>query len=124
MMPGEIAFDAARLIADLRRGDPGAIAQAYRITFAAELGRLVLAHHLAECGVGNALAPSATSGQTLFYAAGRHDGALLLATAAGYDQASLAVAVLTDQLEGTSDDAAFNHPAPLEGYEPGSDEDF
>lgn len=87
-------FDAARLIAEIRRGDGRALEQAYAYTFGNELGRLVLAHHLAECGVGNAL-----GAENLKYAAGKHDGALSLASKAGFDQASLAVAVLSDELE-------------------------
>lgn len=100
------AFDAARLIADVRRGDETALAQAYKHTFGNALGRLVLAHHLVECGVGNAL-----GAEGLKYAAGKHDGALQLASRAGFDQAAVAVAVLTDELEERSDDETSRYPA-------------
>jgi hypothetical protein len=92
--PAPSAIDAVRLIDLVRRGDQVAIGQAYQLTFGNDLGRLVLAHHLAECGVGNPLGT-----ENLKYAAGKHDGALLLALKAGFDQASVAVAVLTDNLE-------------------------
>lgn len=92
-------FDAARLIAEVRRGEPGAIEQAYKVTFGNDLGRLVLAHHLAECGVGNALGAEA-----LKYKAGVHDAAISLASKAGFDQAAIAVGVLTDNLEERSDE--------------------
>ncbi|MGH6955296.1 MAG: hypothetical protein ACREEW_01370 [Caulobacteraceae bacterium] len=108
-------FDAARLIADVRKGDPAALAQAYKITFGHDLGRLVLAHHMAECGVGNALGGAQSAG-ALRYQAGRHDAALALASAAGFDQASIAVAVLSDTLQGTQDDDAFNHPSDPSAY--------
>lgn len=95
------AFDAVKLIADIRAGDPRALDGAYRVTFGTELGRLVLAHHLQDCGVGNAL-----GGQDLAYRAGRHDGALALAAKAGFDAASIAVAVLTDQLQEPDNDGS------------------
>ncbi len=101
-------FDAARLIADVRRGDPEAISEAYRRTFGHEMGRLVLAHHLADCGVGSALGH-----KQLKYAAGKHDAAILLASLAGFDQAALAVAVLTDNLEERSDDQSSNFADPV-----------
>lgn len=98
-MPAEIIpFDAEKLVADIRKGDGTALQQAYRVTFGTEMGRIVLAHHLQECGVGNALGE-----KKLKYSAGRHDAALLLASKAGFDQASLAVAVLTDDLRGGND---------------------
>lgn len=97
------AIDGPALIAAIRGGKPEAIDQAYRLTFAGDLGRLVLAHHLAECGVGNQLGREA-----LEYVAGKHDGALLLASKAGYDQASISVAVLTDDLKGDEDDGSDN----------------
>lgn len=108
-------FDSARLIADVRKGDPQALADAYRHTFGHELGRLVLAHHLADCGVGSALGR-----EDLEYAAGRHDAAIALASKAGFDQASLAVAVLTDTLEGATHDGpsyayADTDPDALDG---------
>jgi hypothetical protein len=99
----DIPFDAVKLIADIRAGDGEAMAQAYRATFGGDLGRLVLAHHLQECGVGNALGD-----ENLKYRAGRHDGALLLASKAGFDAVSIAVAVMTDQLEGNTDERSID----------------
>lgn len=103
--PAPPAFDAARLIADLRAGDEAAVRRAYLATFGTDLGRLVLTHHMAECGVGNPLGP-----KKLKYAAGMHDGALKLAAMAGFDQSAINVAVISDNLEGRTDDEAFNHP--------------
>lgn len=104
------AIDGPALIAAIRLGDDEALARAYRAVFANDLGRLVLAHHLAECGVGNALGTD-----NLKYAAGKHDGALLLALKAGFDQAAVAVGVLTDNLEERSDarSSGFDY-APLD----------
>lgn len=109
------AIDGQRLIFEVRRGDPDAIERAYKITFGHDLGRLVLAHHLAECGVGNPLGPD-----NLKYAAGRHDGALALALKAGFDQAAVAVAVLTDNLEERTDESS----GFAGGYIPSDDDDF
>jgi hypothetical protein len=88
-------IDAARLIADVRRRDEKALDEAYRLTFGGELGRLVLADHLVSNGVGRPLGREATP-----YDLGAHDAALFLASCAGFDEASVAVAVLTDNLEG------------------------
>ena len=76
---------------------------------------------MANCGVGNMLGQADSAGQ-LRYQAGRHDAALELAAAAGFDQASIAVAILTDQLEGTLTDETYNHPDPP-AYVPGSNDD-
>jgi hypothetical protein len=95
------AIDGARLIAEVRRGDEEALRRAYQVTFGHDLGRLVLAHHLQECGVGNALGTD-----DLKYRAGKHDGALQLALKAGFDQAAVAVAVLTDELEERADEGS------------------
>ena len=111
------AFDAARLIADVRKGEPEAIAQAYQRVFGNDMGRLVLAHHLATCGVGGRFGPDLTD-QQLRYAAGRHDAAIELATSALFDQAAIVVATLTDNLEGNS------HEEPAFNYTPPSDDDF
>lgn len=93
------AFDAVKLLADLRAGDGARIAEAYKRTFGNDLGRFVLTHHLQECGVGNPLGPDVSG-----YQAGRHDAALALASIAGFDQSSIAVAVLSDSLEETHHD--------------------
>ena len=100
-----LPFDHARLIADMRRGDPEAMAEAYRMTFGSDFGRLVLLDHLQKCGVGRQLGD-----ESLKYKAGMIDGAISLCVAAGYDQVSLAATVLTDQLEENPDGAAFFHP--------------
>lgn len=105
------AFDALRLIADLRRGAPAAINEAYRRTFGSDLGRLVLAHFMAECGVGNVIGAQLTDAE-LRYAVGRHDAAILLAHAAHFDQAATVAAVLSDNLEGRTDDLDANHGPP------------
>jgi hypothetical protein len=115
-------FDAARLIADVRKGDQEALARAYKATFDHALGRLVLADFLASHGVGRPYGAGASVGE-LRYACGQQDAALELARRAGFDAASIAVATMTDQLEGTTDDPAFNHAEP-QGYTPGLDEAF
>ncbi|HUO21710.1 MAG TPA: hypothetical protein VMU59_04275 [Caulobacteraceae bacterium] len=102
------AFDAKRLIADIRKGDPDAIARAYRATFDNQVGRLVLAHHLADMGVGNVFGQGLTDAE-LRYAVGRHDAAIALAHAALFDQAAISVAVLSDNLEGSTDDETAQH---------------
>lgn len=111
------AIDTARLIFELRRGNEAAIAQAYRSTFANDLGRLVLAHHLMTMGVGNIIDIHATDGE-LYAAVGRHNAAIELAQAAGFTEAAIAVASLTDDLQGgTDDDQSY-------AFVPESDEDF
>jgi hypothetical protein len=111
-MPG---FDAAALIAELRRGDEDAMARAYRYTFGGELGRRVLAHFLHQCGVGRVM-KLGESARHDAYAAGQHDAGLALAQMAGFDQASIAVAVLSDNLEGNTDDRQFNFAADGSQY--------
>ena len=98
-------FDHAALIAGVRRKDAKAIERAYLETFGSDLGRIVLAHHLVECGVGMLLGRD-----DLDYKAGRHDAAIHLATAAGFDQAAIAVATLTDTLEGSIHEQTFVDP--------------
>lgn len=111
-------YDRARLIADVRKNDQEAIAKAYAETFQNELGRLVLAHFLVQCGVGAVRGQAETAAQ-LRYQTGRHDAALELALAAGFDAASVAVGVMTGDLEGTTDDATYNH-----AYRPGAADEF
>ena len=107
-------FDAKRLIADLRKDDPAAVRQAYRWVFASDLGRFVLAHFMADCGVGTPFGLQA-SDTDVRYVAGQHDAALKLAGLAGFDRASVAVAELTFELTGTEDDEHANYtPAALE----------
>lgn len=107
-------FDALRLVADLRRGDQTAFEEAYQRTFGNEMGRLVLAHHLAECGVGNALGRHLTDAE-LRYAIGMHDSAINLAAKAGYDQAAIAVGVLSDNLEGKDNELGANYQGGAAG---------
>ena len=110
-------FDAARLIADMRKGDPIAIEEAYTRTFGNNLGRLVLAHHLAVCGVGNKIGGLGVSPGDLAYAVGRHDAAIELALAAHFDQAAVVAALASETLEGNDDaDPAYN-------FVPGDDYD-
>lgn len=100
-------FDAKKLAAQIRgatEGDANAlINEAYARVFAGDLGRLVLAHHLMECGVGSIFGPEA-SDQQLRYQAGRHDSAIMLANTAGYDAAAISTAVLSDTLEEPEDE--------------------
>lgn len=116
------AFDVGKLIADVRKGGEP-VERAYRLLFDTELGRLVLAHHLAECGVGRRYGSEATAAQ-LRYSTGMQDAALELARMAGFDHVDHAVAVMTDHSEGTTDDAAFNHQPDLPVYVPGPGEEF
>jgi hypothetical protein len=106
VLTGAPDFDHAALIAELRAGRADRLDHAYRLVFASELGRLVLADHLASCGFGDPL-----GADNLAYKAGMIDGALNLANKARFDRASLTVAIITDQLEGNQDEPAFNYSA-------------
>lgn len=90
-------FDARRLIAEIKAGDGEALAQAYRLTFHTELGRLVLAHHLNACGIGQIEGPGG-SNDNRNYAAGFRDAALTLASHAGFGPEAIAVAIIADEL--------------------------
>lgn len=93
-------FDAAWLVGRIREGAADRellVAEAYRQVFQTELGRIVLLHHLMSCGVGQISGPAMTDSQRS-YGAGMHDAAVQLAADAGYDQAGMAVQVLTDVL--------------------------
>lgn len=105
-------FDAARLIADVRRGTPEAVAEAYKMTFGHPFGRFVLAHFAAACGVGGKLGVG-----DLKYHAGRHDAAVELINLAGFDQISAVVAVMTDNLEGSDDEPAYSHAEELDEFD-------
>jgi hypothetical protein len=106
------AIDMPFLLAQLREGDAAAreraTAQAYRATFATEIGRFVLLHHLWACGVGRRTGCEASDTQ-LRYSAGMMDSAIMLANEAGYDEAALAASVLTQEL------ADERHP-PDDGF--------
>lgn len=106
-----LVFDTRRLIALVRLGDEEALARAYQMTFNTEVGRLVLAHHLMVCGVGNAIPINGANDQELRYLIGRHNAALDLASFAGLDQATIVVAALTGTLE-------ENHHAPAQQEPP------
>jgi hypothetical protein len=95
-------FDAARLMAELRENNPEAVAQAYSHVFDTGLGRLVLGLHLMDCGVGNRIGKPGMTDAELYYAVGRHDAAIELASKI-YDPASMAVSVITGKLEGKDD---------------------
>ncbi len=117
---GPPAFDAGRLIADLRRGDADALDEAYRRTFGGLMGRLVLGHFMALCGVGSTFGGVGVADGDLRYAAGRHDAAIQLAERAHFDQAAILAALATGELEGTDDDEpTFNYTPPLS-----DDDDF
>lgn len=83
-------FDAERLAAEIRKGDPEAVALAAKQLFDTGLGRHVLAAFLIENGVGQQLGRPGMSPQDLAYQVGRHDAALSLVETV-YDQASLIV---------------------------------
>lgn len=93
-------FDAARLMADLRGGDPEAVALAFNTVFDTGLGRLVLGLHLMDCGVGNIIGKPGMTHDELAYAVGRHDAAVALASRV-FDPAALVVATFTGELEGS-----------------------
>jgi hypothetical protein len=98
--PPKPKFDAARLIAAIREGAPNRgelLAQAHSVVFGSEMGRLVLLNFLAENGVGGIFGHEISDAQ-LRYQAGRHDAALELALAAGFDAVNVAAAVLTETL--------------------------
>lgn len=116
-------FDVRKLIALVRQGDPAAVRQAYAVTFGSELGRFVLLHHLAECGVAQTQGRGTTASDR-DYAAGMHDAALQLAALAGFDQTAAAAVVLTDELtEENHDDTQFEGSA-LAGFTPDHDDEF
>lgn len=100
------AIDGPALIAAVRAGNSEALERAYRMTFGHDMGRLVLAHHLWSCGVGQPLGTN-----NLKFAAGKIDAALELAAMAGFDASAVAVAVLTDDLEETGHEgsASFDY---------------
>jgi hypothetical protein len=95
--------DHARLVGDLKRDDPRAIAYAYAQVFGSQLGRLVLTHQLAEAGVGKVRGPG-LSPEDSRYHDGRADQALQLLNRAGFGDVSAAHAVAADILEGQDHD--------------------
>jgi hypothetical protein len=98
-----VFVDHARLVSDLKAGDPRALAWAYREKFSDQLGRLILTHQLAEAGVGAVRGPG-LSALDARYHDGRADHALHLLNLAGYGAMSIAHAVAADILEGRDHD--------------------
>lgn len=102
-------FDSARLIADVRRGDPTAIEEAYRQTFGTALGRVVLLHALTtigEIGLPRAPEPPELSN----HRNGRGHAVLTMANLAGFDPVAVAAAGLTQTLEGADYERSYAHP--------------
>ena len=97
------AFDRLALLAELRANEPTARARAYRAVFGSDLGRFVIADHLADCGVGRAFQSPATADERA-YQQGAHDAALKLMTLAGFDPSSAVLMVMTGDVEGHDDD--------------------
>lgn len=97
--------DPEALAARLRAKDEGALAQAYRICFGGEVGRYVLAHILAEAGIGQVRGPD-MGGEARAFWDGRMATAITIMNRAGADEASAAVTVLSesDKLEGRNDE--------------------
>jgi hypothetical protein len=96
-------FDRHAVLAKLRAGDEAAMAQAYRETFAGQVGRLVLADILMNAGVGRRFG-GALRGEELAYHQGGHDVALEIMDRAGFDPASAALMTITGLLEGRDDE--------------------
>lgn len=101
-------FDSARLIADVRRGDPAAIGEAYRVTFGTALGRVVLLHALASIGEIGALR-MAESAEENNHKNGRGYAVLTMANLAGFDPTAIAAAGLTQTLEGADYERSYSH---------------
>lgn len=101
-------FDSARLIAEVRRGDPAAIEEAYRVTFGHALGRTVLLHALAVVGeIGKPRGPE--SREDANHINGRGYAVLEIARLAGFDPVAISAAGLTQLLEGAPHEHGFGH---------------
>lgn len=94
--------DHERLVADLERDDPEAIAWAYAHVFAGPVGKLILTHQLAEAGVGLIRGPDMDPAEARYHD-GRADHALRLLNLAGFGRMSAAHAVAANILEGQDD---------------------
>ena len=103
-----VTFDSARLIAEVRRGDEGAIAEAYRLTFGTALGRIVLLHALASIGEVGKPRMAETQEQSN-HTNGRGFAVLEIARLAGFDHVAISAAGLTQALEGASYDRGYGH---------------
>lgn len=107
-------FDSHALIARVRAGDSEALAEAYRITFGHELGRLVLADVAQQAGIGGKYM-GAPDPYSIGHHQGGHDLAVDLLNSAGFDQASAIAMTMTGQLEGRDDEQSalpFAEPDP------------
>lgn len=104
-------FDSARLIAQVRQGDPGAIAEAYRVTFGTAMGRTVLLHMLASIGEIGQPRASETPEQSN-HLNGRGFAVLEIARLAGFDPVAIAAAGLTQALEGAAYEQGYGTQQP------------
>lgn len=109
------AFDAHALIAQVRRDDPAALAQAYRLTFCNEWGRLVLADIAMQAGVGRKYG-SAPDLYSVGYHMGGHDLALEILDRSGFDPASAVAMVMTGSLEGSTDERSAQPYPDADAY--------
>lgn len=105
------SFDSAALIARVRAQDSEAIAEAYRVVFGSDLGRLVLADICAMAGVGQKYAGPPDK-WSVGHHLGGHDLALDILDRAGFDQASAVSMVMTGHLEGQADALPFADDDP------------
>jgi hypothetical protein len=94
-----VSFDSARLIAEVRRGNEDAIAEAYRVTYGTALGRVVLLHALATIGLIGQPRAAETQDQSN-HTNGRGWAVLEMARLAGFDHVAISAAGLTQTLEG------------------------
>lgn len=97
------APDHVALLAQLRQGDEAAVARAYKDIFGTPIGRLVLMHLASANGVGAVRGPGLSPADRAYHD-GRSDAALEIIATAGFDQASVAVMVIADNLEGQEHD--------------------
>lgn len=100
-------FDTHAVLAKLRAQDDEAgvaMAQAYRIVFGGELGRLVLADIAAQAGVGRRFGSPELTPHTLAYQQGGHDVACEILDRAGFDPPSVVLMTMTGHLEGRDDE--------------------
>lgn len=100
--------DHAKLLTDLKRGDPAAIAWAYRSKFSDQVGRFILTHQMAEAGVGHIRGAGMDHADSRYHD-GRNDHALHILNLAGFDEMSAAHAVTANFLEGQTHDGHDQH---------------
>jgi hypothetical protein len=103
-----VTFDSRRLIALVRRGDAAAIGEAYRLTFASDLGRTVLLHMLATIGEIGAPRAAETPEQSN-HLNGRGFAVLKIAGLAGFDPVAISAAGMTQALEGARYEHGYGH---------------